>query len=298
MNLRQLEHAIKLAEVRSFSQLAEKLDISQPALSKQILSLETELGVKLFDRNTTPLELTPAGEEFIIQAKELLYLESQLIRSMEQFSSGEAGKLTIGVSPFRSVYLLPKLLKKVRNAYPKVKIVLHEASSEELRKEAAEGKYDFAIVNMPVDESQLDVIPIASESLVLAVPDKYVDMLDPKARESSEISFSACKDLPFVVVGQSQEMRAVFDNLCAMEAVVPDIAAEVVGLNTARALVCEGIGATLLPMQVVDGENLSGKITVFKIKDYANIRQPVIVTKRGQYISEYVKFAVDVLINM
>jgi len=72
MNSRQLQYAIKLSEVRNFSQVAEQLNISQPALSKQILSLEQELGVKLFDRNTSPLTLTPAGDIFIEEAKNYL----------------------------------------------------------------------------------------------------------------------------------------------------------------------------------------------------------------------------------
>ena len=75
MNYRQLQYAIALSETRNFSQVADKLKISQPALSKQILSLENDLGVKLFDRSTVPLTVTPAGEHLIREAKELLYRE-------------------------------------------------------------------------------------------------------------------------------------------------------------------------------------------------------------------------------
>ena len=168
VNARQLQYVIALSRVRNFSAVAEKLNISQPALSKQILSLEKELGVKLFDRSENPLSLTPAGEEFIRQAQELLYQEDQLKRSMEQFRSGEAGRLTIGISPFRSMYLLSDMVKKVREKYPSVQITLCEAPSDQLRKEAAEGKYDFAIVNLPVDEAALAVTPLEPDVVVLA----------------------------------------------------------------------------------------------------------------------------------
>ena len=77
LNTRQLEYALRLARVRNFSQVAEELKITQPALSKQILQLESELGVKLFDRNTNPLTLTPAGEHFVQEAQELLYREEK-----------------------------------------------------------------------------------------------------------------------------------------------------------------------------------------------------------------------------
>ena len=85
MNTRQLQYAALLSRVRSFSQAAESLGISQPALSKQIIALEEELGVKLFDRSTSPLTVTAAGEHFARQAEQLLYREDQLLRAMAQY---------------------------------------------------------------------------------------------------------------------------------------------------------------------------------------------------------------------
>ena len=152
MNSRQLQYAIKLSEIRNFSLVAEQLNITQPALSKQILTLEQELGVRLFDRSTLPLTLTAAGEHFIREAKDLLYREDQLVKSMSDFSSGSRGRLTIGISPFRSLYLIHTVAKKIRDRFPGIEIVLQEAASDQLRKDAAEGKFDFAIVNLPVDE--------------------------------------------------------------------------------------------------------------------------------------------------
>ena len=82
MNSRQVKYAIMLAQVRNFSQVAEQLGISQPGLSKHIINLEQDLGVKLFDRNTSPLTLTPAGEHFIREAQELLYQD--ILREHEE----------------------------------------------------------------------------------------------------------------------------------------------------------------------------------------------------------------------
>lgn len=133
MNRRQWEYAIRLAEVRSFSKLADELKITQPALSKQIGALEQELDVKLFDRSTSPLALTPAGAYFVEEAKNMVYREEQLLRTMERFRSGEAGQLTIGVSPFRCMYLMPKIVKALRERFPGVQVVLHEDNSTGLR---------------------------------------------------------------------------------------------------------------------------------------------------------------------
>ncbi len=280
-----------LSQIRNFSQVAEKLNISQPALSKQILSLEKELGVKLFDRNSSPVSVTAAGEHFVRQAQELLYREDQLHRSMEQFQSGEAGQLVIGITPFRSSYLMAPVIQKVNARFPGIRVQLHEHGSEILRKEAAEGKYDFAVVNLPVDDSLLEVIALEPDRLALAVPKALAHTLP----QTGEIEFTQCRDLPFVVVGQTQEMRRLFDKLCVTAGFTPRIAVEVVGLNTAWAMARAGVAATILPLQFVNRESPEEALTVIPIKDAVYTRQPVVVTRRDQYRTEAAQYAIDLL---
>ena len=294
MNYRQLQYAVLLSQIGNFSQVAEKLNITQPALSKQILGLEKELGVQLFNRNTTPIALTAAGEHFIREAMELLYKEDQLTRSMEQFKSGDKGTLDIGITPFRSSYLIPKIVKKVRDKFPGVTVRLHEAGSDVLRSAAAEGKYDFAVINLPVDEAVFDISPIEPDSLVLVVPNDIVNSF-PEFKGKNQIEFKACRDIPFVVVGPTQEMRQLFEKLCTINNFYPNIAAEVVGLNTAWEMASSGVGATVLPMQFVKSELSNEKVTVIKITDAHTLRQPAVVTKKGQYISEYARYAIKLL---
>lgn len=292
MNTRQLQYAIALAKVRNFSQVAERLNISQPALSKQIIHLESELGVKLFDRSTTPLSLTPAGEYFIRESEALCYREEQLLRSMDRFRSGELGRLTIGITPFRSLYLLPGLLQDLKARYPGVRVVLHEAGSEALRKSALEGKVDFAVVNLPVDESVLDVMPLEADELVLAVPNALTHLI---RTPGNSVALPDCGALPFVVVGENQEMRQLFDKLCAAGDYQPNISAEVVGITTAWAMARSGIGATLLPRQFVRGEGFCAGLTLYAVENCSYVRQPAIITRRGQYISEYAAYAMQLL---
>lgn len=294
MNSRQLQYAIELAKVCNFSQVAKKLNISQPALSKQILSLENELGIKLFDRTTTPLTITPAGQHFIQGAADLVYKEDQLLRSMERFKSGEAGQLVIGVTPFRSSYLIPDMVKEFREAFPHIQIKLQEAGSDILRKDAADGKFDFAVVNLPVDESVLDIVPLEADRLALVVPLQWMHLL-PELDEHQDIKFSACKDLPFVVVQKNQEMRRLFDKLCAANDFYPNIAAEVVSLTTAWSMAHAGVAATILPLQFIHHNVLNPQISIVKIKDSVYTRQPVIITKKGQYISAPAQYAMELL---
>ena len=296
MNFRQLQYAVALSEIRNFSQAAEKLNISQPALSKQIISLENELGIKLIDRSTIPMSVTPAGQYFLQKAQELLYTEDQLIRSLDLYKSGEAGQLTIGITPFRSSYLIPTVIKEFRTSFPHIQVKLQEAGSDILRKEAIEGKYDFAVVNLPVDESVLDIIPLESDRLVLVVPLEWMHLL-PVPDNCREIDLSLCKDLPFVVVQKTQEMRRLFDSLCASNNFLPVIAAEVVSLTTAWSMAHAGVAATILPMQFIEHNTLDDRVAVLDIKNTLYTRQPVIITRKGQYISAAAKHAIDLLIS-
>lgn len=295
MNYRQLKYAIALSEKRNFSAVAEELNITQPALSKQILSLEEELGVKLFDRSVNPLSLTPAGDDFIHRAREIVYREDSLRRSMDTFRRGSAGQLTIGITNFRSSYLVLDTIKKVKEKYPGITIQINELKNAELRKETAEGKYDFSIVNLPVDDALLDVRALEADKLVLVVPDELMHLIPHKPRDG-KIDFSSCSQLPFVAVGQSQEMRQLFEKLCITAGFHPIIAVEVVYLNTAWAVARSGVAATILPEQFVNHENTEG-MTVLDIPDAKYTRQPVVAIKRDRVLSEVAEYAIDVLCN-
>jgi len=298
MNTRQLKYAIKLSESLNFSQVAEQLNISQPALSKQILSLEKELGVKLFDRDKFPMTLTPAGEYFMVEAKELLYKEEQLIRSMKRFSTGEADRVTIGISPFRSLYMMPAVVKELRKKFPGVQVTLRENGSDIIRKEVAEGKYDFALVNLPVDESVLEVMPIEPDTLVMAVPENMLHLVHGVEEGNfPKIDFKKCKDIPFIAVGKGQELRRLFDGICISADIHPDIAMEVVGVTTAWAMACAGVGATVLPLQFVNNEVFEDKVKIFILKDSYSLRQPAVVVRRGQVLSDSAKYTIELFMK-
>jgi len=292
MNSRQLQYAVVLARVRNFSQAAKELKISQPAFSKQIISLENELGIKFFERSTNPLSLTAAGEFFVEKAKKLLFEEETLLKAMEQYKSGENGKLTIGIAPFRSLYVMPRIVSAVKERFPHIQLVLEEHGLAQLQKGLLEGLYDFAIMNLPVDEADFEVIPLKPDTLVLAVPNRLLHLVNSN-KNSASVSLADCKELPFVVVGKSQEMRKLFEKLCAKAEIEPNIFVEVTGVTTAREMVREGIAATLLPKQFLQKEAKSADITLFNLDQTEYVRQPAIVLRRGQFVSKYAEFAID-----
>ncbi len=294
MNSRQMQYAVILAETRNFSTAAEKLNISQPAFSKQIIALENELGLKLFDRSTTPLSITPAGEFFIEKARNILFEEDVLLKTVEKYKSGEKGKIVIGAVPFRSSYMMPGLIKSLKDKFPDLQVVLLEYGLPVLEKGLLEGEYDFAIMNLPINNQEFETIPLCEDELVLAVPKEYKILI--KTDKTGEINdLSAAKNIPFVTVGKEQEMRKLFDALCAEAGVEPCIYATVTGVATAWEVAKSGSAATIIPKQFIDAKEGKDKVEIYKIKNTPYKRQSAVVLRRGQYVSEYAKYAIEEL---
>jgi len=218
---------------------------------------------------------------------------------MERFKTGENGKLRIGISPFRSLYLMPPLIKALKERFPGLQVVLSEQRRSQLHKGITDGLYDFIITNLPIDDSRLDPIHLEKDTLVLAVPNQLLPLIDFNGYEKSEgpacrpLHLSACARLPFAVVSPGQEMRQLFVRLCKLSRLEPIIYVEVTGIATAWSMVQSGLAATILPKQFVRAGSASSDVTLFEINQDPYVRQPAIVTRRGQFISEYAQYAMD-----
>lgn len=175
-------------------------------------------------------------------------------------------------------------------------VSLKEVPAVQLRKEAEEGKYDFAIVNLPVDTSLLDVIPLEPDTLAVAVHKDFADKLpEIRTQQYPTVDFSEVAHLPFIVLSHGQELRQMFDKLCTASDCRPDIAAEVMGVTSARAMAQAGVGATLLPLQFVRGQNLDSNLSLYIVNNSPYSRQPVIVTRKGQFRTPYADYAINLL---
>ena len=118
---------------------------------------------------------------------------------------------------------------------------------------------------------------------------------EPSKNGPSKVSLSDCNDLPFVVLTKKQQLRQLFDSLCTSEGISPDDITEVVSITTAWSMVSAGVGATILPLKFAEDERFHAGITFFELKNVTTTRQPVVVTKKGQHISKYTKYAIELL---
>lgn len=200
MELRQLQYTLQIAAERNFSRAAEKLHIAQPSLSQQLSKLEKELGVLLFQRNTSTVELTHAGVTFVEQAQKIIDAVELLRQEMSDISQLRKGKVVVGSMPITGSHLLPHVLPAFQQAYPEIEVTLMEDSGLTLEKLTASGKADLSLLSLPLQEPSLSYVTIGEERIDLAVPPNH-----PLARRGDPehpvpVRMEELRDEPFVVL--------------------------------------------------------------------------------------------------
>jgi len=299
MNTKQLHYVLTLAKEKSFSAAAGKLGISQPALSGYISRLEAEIGAELFDRSQSPLKLTEKGRFFLQTATNILKEEQAFYFQSENCGDIVSGTLKIAVSPFRSVHLMPQLIKKIIAQYPDLSIQLHECVAGSLENAVIDGICDFAISVLPVDKNLFDYIEIGRENVVLAVPRKLADdmlQLQPYDINSKEIPIDTIRSIfsriPFIVLGENQRLRTMYDAICTLVQVQAAPRIQVVNLETAYAMLNAGIGATLLPDIYVKEQELKEKIYSLPLGYNGEYRTLAAIYRKGTQLNAAARAAI------
>ena len=153
MTLTQLEYTLAVAEVGNFTLAAEKCFVTQPTLSMQVQKLEDELGVKLFNRNTKPIGLTPIGSKILTQAKTIVE-ESKRMDDIVSMEKGEVkGEFKLGIIPTVMPTLLPMFLNNFIKKYPKVNLKIEDLNTSSIEEKLLGGRLDAGIAATPLENA-------------------------------------------------------------------------------------------------------------------------------------------------
>jgi LysR family hydrogen peroxide-inducible transcriptional activator len=172
MTIVQLSYVVAVDNLRHFAAAAEHCHVTQPTLSMQLHKLEQELGLKLFDRSKQPVIPTESGREIISQARKILS-EFEVINNIVESRQGtHTGELKVGIIPTLAPYLLPLFVQSFTKKYPKVKLVVHEMTTEVIVSRLREGRLDVAILVTPLQENGIREHVLFYEKLVAYVSKK------------------------------------------------------------------------------------------------------------------------------
>lgn len=173
MNLQDLRYLVAVAELRHFGRAAESCNVSQPTLSSQIRKLEDELGVTLLERTNKRVEITPVGSRILVHAQRALHEAGQMEAVARAAHDPLVGPLKLGVIPTLAPYLMPLILKPLRQSYPGLIIELWEDQTRALIDALRNHRLDAALLATATDAPEITEIALFDEPLLAALPPNH-----------------------------------------------------------------------------------------------------------------------------
>jgi len=288
MELRQLEYFIVVSEELHFTKAAEKLYLSQPTLSEQIKHLEKEVGMPLFDRIGKKIALTEAGNLLLAHSKRVFFELEQAQAAIRDLNEIQRGKLTIGSLLTCVNYLLPPAIIEFKRLYPNIKLSVQGLRSGDIKKGLLENELDLGITFLPVEEKDLESIPLFDEELTLAVPANH-----PFA-PLEEVEMKELKDISTILLPENYFLRQLIDTHCRELGITLKPTLEITTLESLVQMVAEGVGATILPAPYIDFLNDSRLVKV-KLTHPTPQRQIGFVYRKNKFMCAATKAFINQL---
>lgn len=243
IELRQLRYFVVVAEELNFTRAAERLQIAQPPLSRQIQSLEQALGILLFERTNRRVTLTTAGAVFLDECRQILAQVERSVRLAQRVAHGETGQLVVGFEGAAHNELILQIIREFRGQFPDVDLVMQEMASGKQVDALEQRQIDVGLIEPIASRDDIELLKLLSEQLVVAMHDAH-----PLASEGA-IALSQLANDNWVT-GQRHSgcglLLRILD-ACQQAGFMPKVQQETNDLQMTLGFVASGLGVTLLP---------------------------------------------------
>lgn len=258
MNLKHLESFVRVAELGSFSKAARVLDIAQPALSRQVRQLETDLRETLLLRNGRGVSLTDAGRRLFDHGVEILQRVSQAREDLGAERGAAVGHVTIGLPPSIGRRLTLPLIEGFRQQLPRARLTIVEGLSANIAEWIASGRVDLGLLYNPDAQPELEITPLLRERLCLVEP------AGARAKRSAPkpLPLRELGSYPLILPERHQSIRRLLQTQATLAAVKLDVAWEVSSVPAIIDLVCAGVGYAVLNASAVMASGRGAELAV------------------------------------
>ena len=255
MNLKQLEAFVQVSESGSFSKAAKELFLTQPTISAHISSLEKELNVRLFIRNTKEVSLSDDGKDLYRYAKQITDLEKAIEERFYMDSDDGKHFITIAASTIPAQYLLPKVLMCYRERYPKEQIKIMETDSSEVVTQVVDHMVDVGFTGTVLEKKHCKYIPFYKDELAVITPDTPEYRI---LKEQNRDDIDWIRKKPLILreegSGTRKEAEKQLKNAgISMETL--DVVASIANQETIKKSVKQGVGITVLSRLAAEDED-------------------------------------------
>jgi len=253
MEIYQLRYFLAVAETGNFTKAAQRSFISQPSLSQQILNLEEEFGQKLFHRLGRKAVLTEAGKTLLEGAHRIL---TEVDQTMGELKSDpiHGPRVAVGAIPTVAPFFLPAVLAYCRANEIHISLHTQENFRAPLIEALYDGKLDWALISLPLDEPQLHVEKLYSEPLWVAMSTSH------RLARAATITFEGLRDEDFISLGDASTLTAQIQRYCGEHHFEPRITHRCGQLATAKSLAALGLGVSVLPQSARSATDPEGLV--------------------------------------
>ncbi len=286
MELHHLRYFVAVARHGSFTRAARQHNVAQPSLSQQIRRLEEELGAPLFER-TGPIRLTAVGEVLLPRAERILAEVEAAVQEVRESLGLRRGRVVVGTTPISGSHVLPPVVAAFRRQYPGVTVILREENTATLLDLAHRGETDMSLVTAPVTGLDLEVLPLITEDLLLAVPPGH------RLAGAGIVELAEAAGEPFILLKEGMGFRDVVLAACAAAGFLPDTVFESSHMETVQSLVAVGMGVALVPRMILMRDRTPAPVFL-ELPPPRPTRTLSLVWRRDRYLPQAAQAFVEV----
>jgi DNA-binding transcriptional LysR family regulator len=272
LNLDHLRTYALIIETGSFSGAAERLGLSQPAVSLQIRQLEQRLGLRLVERVARRATPTPAGLDLLEGIQQVNTAVDGVMAAMASHASNVEGRVTLGTGATACLYLLPQILRSLRIRFPKLSVVVSTGNTADFVKAVEGNTLDLALVTLPVKRRALVTTPLLNDEFV-AIASKREAPLPARITPA----FLAKREL--VLFEPAANTRVVIDQWFRDAGHAPKPVMELGSVEAIKEMVAAGLGCSILPAMAVTGPGQHPELAVHPL--YPRLQRTLALVMRG-----------------
>ncbi len=296
----------------SFSKAAKNLYISQPALSATVKKTEKKIGMPLFDRSMTPIQLTECGKKYIKMTEKMMDMEEEFSSYVGNLNELRTGRLSVGGTFLFMAFVLPNAIHRFHKTYPNVKMNVVEGHTSQLEKKLFSGDLDLIVDNYPMDPEIYEKRFFMKEHLLLAVPASFQSNKGAAAcgltaedilnqvhinEETLGVSLKLFENDPFVVLRAHNDTRERVEAICKRAGMMPQVTLKLDQLLMTYQLTEKEMGISFVSDTVVRSQKPNSNIIYYKLDDPAAKRNVYFWYKKNKYftrsMAEFMKMAVE-----
>jgi len=278
MDFEQLRTFLEVCRLRSFSRAAEKLMVTQPAISAQIRTLENEVGARLFDRDGGKVTFTAAGKVFEPFAEHCLQCHNHITVTIGELHRSPRGEISVSANEATSLYVLPTVFAQFKRQYSRVGLSIVRADRARSIESVLSREVDFGVVSLPLKDPRLLVDIIHRDEVVLVAPKNH----SLAARESVKLPEILQHSLLLPKQGRQREL---IEDLFRTHEMQPRVAMEVESSELLKRLVVAGLGIGFLPRINVIGDEKMGALEIIKLEGVRLNRELAVVYRKDKTLT-------------